>query len=241
MKKLVMAVILVSILAIAFSGAAFSEPAGNHGEEASTGAKEDGNNKAGGKSNVGMPHLWNQGAVLLTTGIGQTVPTEDRITVKVKPRTTLGDIQSISWSVYIVTGYLPHVDMVLDTDDDGIRDAVLVCEGAYQNGGSAAGFTTGAWGQTFPGATGTYVNWSPSFGTGNPSATMVDGTTDVWLSPSTPNPDQLSINKLSNYQSAAGLWGVNEDTPVLFLELEVDNWIADSEAWVDDITVTYAP
>ena len=51
-------------------------------------------------------------------------------------------------------------------------------------------------------------------------------------------PDQASIAKLSSYQS--GLYGVSASTPVLSLELEIDNWVAQSEAYVDDIAISLA-
>ncbi|MBE9514360.1 MAG: hypothetical protein IMY83_04940, partial [Chloroflexi bacterium] len=58
---------------------------------------------------------------------------EARIVVGLPAGTTLGDIQSISWYTLLVSGYVPHCDIVLDTDGDSVRDAILVAEGAYQN------------------------------------------------------------------------------------------------------------
>jgi len=178
-------------------------------------------------------------SIHLDTGTAAT-GSEARIVITLPSGTTLGQIQSISWWTKLVSGYVPHVDISLDTDavPDGARDAILVAEGAYQNGDLTTGWPSG-WFQTFAGVTAAYPSWAGLSGT--PNLTQVDGTTAVWLSPSTPTPDQLSIAKLSDYQSVSGLYGVSGSTPVLFLEIEVDNWVAQSEAYVDDIVIILVP
>ena len=163
---------------------------------------------------------------------------EGRIVITLPLGTTLGQIQSISWWTKLVSGYVPHVDISLDLNDDSVRDAILVAEGAYQNGDLTTGWPSG-WFQTFDGVTAAYPSWAGL--SGAPNLTQVDGTTAVWLSPSPPTPDQLSIAKLSDYQSVSGLYGVSGSTPVLFLEIEVDNWVAQSEAYVDDIQINLGP
>ena len=168
-----------------------------------------------------------------TVGTGK----EARIAVSLPANTTLGQITGISWWTRLVTGYIPHVDIVLDMDGNGVRDHILTAEGAYQNGDLTTGWPTGIWFQTFTGASGTYPSWSGL--TGNPNVGKVDDTTAVWLSPapSPPGPpDQASIAKLSSYK--AGLYGVSSSTKVLALEIEVDNWVVQSEAYVDMAMVT---
>lgn len=80
-------------------------------------------------------------------GMGEGV-NEGRITIRLTPGTTLGDIESISWWVNTTSGYPPHVDLLLDMDGDGVfdggkkdlvtgeslsgKDDVLVAEFAYQ-------------------------------------------------------------------------------------------------------------
>ena len=238
MKKLIMVVILVLILAIAFSGAAFAvKPTDNHGADVSTKAKDPGNNKAAGNGHVGMPHLWNKGAVMLTTGDGPQ-GTEDRISVKVKPGTTLGDILEISWATYIVEGYLPHVDIILDKDGDGVKDDALVAEGAYANGNSVAGWPFDTWIQTFEGASGVYPLWGGPWPAPPAPTKMVEDGTAVWLNSQGQFPH---LYTLAYWKAGTPGFGVDSTTSVLRLEIEVDNWVLKSTAWVDDINVTYGP
>lgn len=157
---------------------------------------------------------------------------EARIVIALPLGTTLGDIQSISWWTYLVSGYVPHVDIVLDKDKDTVRDDVLVAEGAYQNGDLTTGWATTTWFETFDGASATYPGWSGLVGT--PSVTEVDDTTAVWLNSS----GQASIDTLSAYKAGTAVGTVDSTTPVLALEIEVDNWVAQSEAYVDDIAIT---
>lgn len=46
-------------------------------------------------------------------------PHEARIRVLMPQGTTLKDIEEISWMTYVVAGYPPHVDILLDMDGDG--------------------------------------------------------------------------------------------------------------------------
>ena len=86
--------------------------------------------------------MWNA-----TSGMGEGV-NEGRISIKLAPGTTLGNIESISWWVNATSGYPPHVDLLLDLNGDGECDGgkkdlvtggtlsgyddVLVAEFAYQ-------------------------------------------------------------------------------------------------------------
>jgi len=56
---------------------------------------------------------------------------EARIHIDMPTGTTLADILEISWKEYTVSGYAPHVDIILDTTGDGIKDDALVIEYAY--------------------------------------------------------------------------------------------------------------
>ena len=152
---------------------------------------------------------------------------------------TLADIQEISWWTWLVSGYVPHMELYLNTDADPDPDAILIAEGAYTNGDSTTGWDTGSWFQTFDGVTAAYPSWAGLSGT--PNLTQVDGTTAVWLSPSSYTPDQFSIDKLSVYQSVAGKEGINGSTPVLYCQIEIDNWVAETEVYVDDVEITLAP
>jgi len=92
------------------------------------------------------------------------------------------------------------------------------------------------WFETFTGVTAAYPSWSGL--SGIPSLAFVDDSSAVWLSPSSFSPDQASIDYLSTYKSVSGKDGVTGDTAVLTIEIEVDNWVVQSEAYVDDIAIT---
>lgn len=158
-------------------------------------------------------------------------PREARTTVTMPEGTTLSDITSISWDYYLINGYAPHVDIILDMGSS-TTDA-LVFEFAYngatapQTDGSteAYGSVTGQWITTFENAEGgdvavdsTSMGWLSSGPAGGPD--IVDGTLAEWVAGGITN----------------GL-GVDGDTPVLRLEFEVDSWIKDTTALIDNINV----
>jgi len=169
-------------------------------------------------------HSGDKSAHLMTTGTAGT-GNEARVQICLPEGTTLGDIESISWWTYLVSGYVPHVDIVLDKDNDTVRDDVLVAEGAYQNGDSTTGWSSPPWFETFDGASATYPGWSGLIGT--PSVTEVDDTSAVWL--------------WTSYKAGTAVGTVDSNTVVLALEIEVDNWVLQTEAYVDDIEITLSP
>ncbi len=155
--------------------------------------------------------------------------------------TTLGDIESISWWVWTVAGYPPHVDIVMDVDEDTNLDDedMLTAEMAYNNADGKEldeGLTptTGEWLQTFEltptdgyGETdnGTML-WVTKMGAGNDDAPWL--TLAEWKAgdaPNDPGSDGL----------AAGV--IDGNAPVLRLEIEIDNWVLQTEAYVDDIEI----
>lgn len=151
--------------------------------------------------------------------------------------TTLGDITTISWWTFLVNGYLPHVDIGLDTNADGIADDWLVCEGAHVNANSVTGWPMYQWFQTFDGSALTYTGWA-----GIPGAPADDNTvnagTAVWLD-SLGTGGAGSLNTLAAYQ--AGLNGISATTPVVNMEIEVDNWVIPSQAYVNAVMVNGIP
>lgn len=151
--------------------------------------------------------------------------------------TTLGDITTISWWTFLVNGYIPHVDIGLDTNADGIADDWLVCEGAHINANSVTGWTPYQWFQTFDGSALTYTGWS-----GIPGAPADDNSvnagTAVWLD-SLGTGGAGSLNTLGAYQ--AGLNGISAATPIVNMEIEVDNWVLPSQAYVNGVMVNGVP
>ena len=167
--------------------------------------------------------------ILITTGdVGDG--DEDRIVIQMPSGFTLGELETISWSELLVNGYPPHVDVILDMGD-GATDA-LVFEYAYNYESHAAetwptyDALTGAWYQTFS-------------DDGNGPSVITD-TSNAWLSSGAPGPltgaPTFYYHTLEEWKSP-GHEGVSSDTPVLRLEIEVDNWIAQTEAHIDNIKI----
>jgi len=169
--------------------------------------------------------------------------------------TTLSDITSIAWSVYTVAGIPPHVDIYLDVDEDGVVDLedVLSAEMAYNNPfwspvrdeGAGTGPTLwfdgdhvndsyDAWFQTFEATEGDgygAINndtllWVTKMGGGY--GTAPSGTLAQW-----------KAGEVNNDPDGEWPGGVTLDSsaPVVKLEIEVDRWIQNSEAYIDDLTI----
>lgn len=180
---------------------------------------------------------------LIATG---TAGTEATIVVPVAAGTTLGDINSIQWQEWLVKGYPPHVDIILDLGEDG-TDA-LVVEYAYNYdthygevphaGTEAYGAQTGAW------------YWTFNDDGNGPSA--VTDTTFAWLDSGAAGPyptttlfpiaytsvdDKFVGGTLGDWKAGGIVNEITSATTVLRLEIEVDNWIKDTEAKVRNISL----
>lgn len=182
------------------------------------------------------------GTLLSATGAIGT-GNEDRIEVSVPAGTTLGDIDSIAWSEYLLEGYPPHVDVILDLGES-VTDA-LVFEYAYNSdlhyadGPMPYGALTDAWYQTFS-------------DDGEGPAAVTD-TSFAWISSGAPGPYPVTVSlpvslpttdfvggTLADWKSGGIVSSIDSSTPVLRLEIEVDNWVVDCQALVDNIEVILA-
>ncbi len=165
---------------------------------------------------------------------------EARIVIPLPEGTTLGDIDSISWWTYLVEGYIPHVDLELDLDaDSNSENDRLVAEAAHQNDNDTTTWDTSyrgedvSWIQTFEGASGVYTSWA-NWLTGSPSpVTSVNDTTAMWMFAA--DDATYRLDTLANFKS--GIGDVDASTVVLAIEVEIDNWVLQSEAYVDDIEI----
>jgi len=152
---------------------------------------------------------------------------EARFVVTVPSGITLGDIYTISWQEFLVAGYPPHVDIILDLGGS-ITDA-LVFEYAYNNHITEApmpyGALTGYWYQTFS-----------DDGLG---PAVIDGTTYCWLSSGPAGGPSIIGGTLNAWKTGGitGGLGINTNTPVLRLEFELDNWVVQSDAYLDDVEI----
>jgi len=178
------------------------------------------------------------------TAIGKPLGKEARIVI-IPEGLTLGDLETISWLVNTVSGYPPHIDITLDVDGDGIVDTedMLTAELAVNNPAYAPPNygTYNTWLSTFEMASGdgygqindNTIFWVTKLGAGDedaPSSTLahwkqgiVDNNPDTW----TPDPDLSGI--------------INANAPIVKLEIEVDNWIVDTEAYIGKVEVNGIP
>jgi len=166
---------------------------------------------------------------------------EARIVILLPEDTTLGDIESISWWEYLVSGYPPHVDIIIDVDEsENVSEDALVFEYAYNDTSShydgqtpPYGAETGGWYQTF------------SDDGGGP-AVITGAEALAWLSSQAAGPPgdaAFYSGTLADWQGGSvdtsGLgFTIDSSTPVLRLEIEIDDWIAQTEAFVDGIEIT---
>lgn len=158
---------------------------------------------------------------------------EGRIRIVMPSGTTLNDITSVSWREYLSSGYPPHLDIKVDTNSDGVEDDALVFEYAYNSESHYAeapmpyGALAGTWYQTFS-------------DDGN-GPIVVDDTANAWLSsgPSGPLGDSNFIYGTLTQWKAGTVSGsaISGSTSVIALEIEIDDWVVQSEAYVDGIEI----
>jgi len=170
---------------------------------------------------------------------GAPAGNEDRIVVPVAAGTTLGDITSISWLEMLVAGYPPHVDIILDLDNDGNPDDALVFEYAYNNMSHYYDEAPPPYGAIIDG------NWYYTFSDDGNGPTAVTDTSYGWLTsgasgPPIPGGGTVLLHTggtLAQWKAGAVGVGITAATKVLCLEIEVDSWIVDSEAQVKSIVL----
>ncbi|MCP6727552.1 MAG: DUF5011 domain-containing protein [Patescibacteria group bacterium] len=127
---------------------------------------------------------------------------------------TLNDLTSISWDVSSGTGYAPHVDVFLDNGKTLVFEYAKVdpiqCD-------DSADYPTG------------------NFNTFNDKG-IVDNSAYAWLSSGPPGPCgdptfDANHNSLTEWKGTDGSAGITK------IEIEIDNWISQSEANVDNIII----
>lgn len=175
------------------------------------------------KSGCYSAHLKTNG----TVGDGD----EARVVIPLPAGTTLGEITSISWWEYLVApaGYPPHVDISLDFDGDGVRDDTLVFEYAYNY--------ESHFGEVFPTYGAVTGGFYQTFSDDGNGPTVINDDANAWLgSGSSGSPDYI-YGTLGEWKAGTVDGSVTAATEVLYIEIEVDNWITQTEAYVDDVTI----
>jgi hypothetical protein len=134
---------------------------------------------------------------------------------------TLSDLDSMSWDVEVIGGYVTHVDVLIDTDSDGVKDDALVFEYAKVDPldcDDTADYPTGS------------VN---TFG----DKGIVDGSAYAWLSSGVPG--YCGLTEFDDNHRSLADWKL-EGYDVIGFELEVDNWISPSNSEVRNILINGA-
>src|SRR3989344_2031935 len=146
---------------------------------------------------------------------------EARLRINLASETTLSDLESISWMQFVDHGYISHVDVLLDTagDGGGVDDA-LVFEYAKvdpEDCDDSEDYPTGS------------VN---TFG----DKGIVDSGAFAWLNSGPPGPCGDSVFD-AGHKSLAGWKTAFPNAKIIALEIEVDGWIEESEAFLDDVKI----
>jgi len=179
-----------------------------------------------------------EGTHLLATG---DPGTEDRIVVDMPTGFTLGDLKTISWSVYMEYGYPLHVDIILGTDIDGndINIDSLTAEiGENDNPLNKEwvelqlGYEYQVWHKTF--------EYADRVGD-----SVVDDETVLWVTRHGAGCDDAPYGTLAELKAGTVHPGpspdptiiINENVVVLRLEFEIDNWLGSAEAYLQDIKI----
>lgn len=146
--------------------------------------------------------------------------------------TTLSDLTSISWDVD-TSGYMAHVDVLIDTTGDGLADDALVFEHAKVD-------STNCENTPYP---------EGEMDTFGPVSGIVDSSAQAWLTTGAAGPGctlnvgaSFWIYSLSDWKSGqtANSKSISGTTPVIGFQIETDNWIMDSESDVSDLEINGA-
>ncbi len=141
--------------------------------------------------------------------------------------TTLNDLENISWDVNVLSGYIAHVDVLIDTTGDGVIDDALVFEYAKYVSDCEVNYPTGE---------------VDTFGTHG----IVDSSALAWLATAEPGPGctldteaNFHIYTLSDWKSGrtANSKTIPADVTVIGFDVEIDNWISDSTSDVKNILI----
>lgn len=134
---------------------------------------------------------------------------------------TLSDLVSMSWDVEVLGGYVTHVDVLVDTNSDGVKDDALVFEYAKVDPldcDDSGDYPTGS------------VN---TFG----DKGIVDDTAYAWLSSGVAG--YCGLTEFDDNHRSLSDWKL-EDYNVIGFELEVDNWVSPSNSEVRNILINGA-
>ena len=146
---------------------------------------------------------------------------EARLRINLDSGTTLEDLESVSWMQFVDHGYISHVDVLLDTagDGGGVDDA-LVFEYAKVDPDDCDDS------EDYP------LGSVDTFG----DKGIVDDGAFAWLNSGPPGPCGDSVFD-AGHKSLAEWKTAFPNAKIIALEIEVDGWIEESEAFIDDVKI----
>ncbi len=166
---------------------------------------------------------------------------EARFRVNFASGTKLSDLESVSWMQFVDHGYISHVDVLLDINGNGVYDGTaggddalvfeyakvkpsLGCDdvddyplGSVDTFGDKGIVDNDAW---------AWLTSGPAGGCASPATEFFWHVLSAWKAGVPP--------------SEANGKTINGNTKVVALEIEVDGWIAESEAFIDDVKINNA-
>jgi len=173
-----------------------------------------------------------QSAKLYAPFDGSTGP-EGRVRIEFSDPTTLEDIINISWMQYVTQGYIAHVDILIDTTgDDNVDDALVFEWDKVTDVGptplvSVMTYTRNGWINTL-----------------DDRGVIIDDSTYGWLASEDAGPVggvDYTAYTLADWKLGQESNKYDKEIPanvaVIAIEIEVDGWVAESEAFIDDVEV----
>lgn len=195
---------------------------------------------------------------LKAPGNAVTEANESRIEIRFTEPYTLNDLVNLSWRVNTTMGYPPHTDILLSEDGENVTDE-LVFEFAYQpyvGAGYEYVSPGNPYGHYDPGLQGFYYNppyngWVNTFqnATDEIGTGIIDNNSICWLGSGLPGPYNISgpaafFGKLGDFKNGTvtaigreDASGVSGNTTVIGINIEIDNWIGPSEAYISEVTL----
>ena len=144
---------------------------------------------------------------------------EARVNITFDIPMQLTDLNNISWQTNVIQGYLPHADIFLDLDSDGISDDVLVFEYAKVDPFLCDN-------APYP------IGILDTFG----NKGILDDNSYAWLNSGVPGP--CGNPTFDNNHKSLSDWKIfYPSAEILRIQIEVDGWIETSEAYVDDTVI----
>jgi len=164
---------------------------------------------------------------LLSAGSPQGTESRIRINAEDAGISTLSDLTSISFDQYVTAGYIGHVDVLVDTDGDGVKDDALVFE--YDKISAPSD-------QTVANMNYARNTWVTSFD----DKGSVSDTSKAWLSSGAPGPvggAGFVYGTLADWKAGSVDASIDQDTAIVAFEFEVDSWIETSTEKMKNIRI----